>query len=343
METGNHIIVLGISNVGKTETGKRVAEKLHYAFYDIDQEVKDRLHTTIAAFSQQNSRKQRDKIRAEITKELVSRKENSVISLPAVRHMDYFKPVFRTEHVSSVTIQDDPVNIFTRLVFPDEADQLLEDEDYKNRYRDYYLQELARDILYYERSFLHSDIHLYLHGQGIEEAADALIDKYTYWKNRRAKETYRCLMIRPVRLDDSFALYLLNTRELKCDFDYLQNLRQLKDALDADRSEILIAQVDDEVAGYIQLERSYCLSEVPTLDILALAVGERYQRRGIASSLMRRAEQSARLLGMERLRFRLDESWKKGEKFLKACGFQESARPLVYIRKMEYPEALLPD
>lgn len=35
-----NILLFGVSNVGKTSIGKRMAEKLNYDFYDIDDEVK---------------------------------------------------------------------------------------------------------------------------------------------------------------------------------------------------------------------------------------------------------------------------------------------------------------
>lgn len=35
-----NILLFGVSDVGKTSIGKRMAEKLNYDFYDIDDEVK---------------------------------------------------------------------------------------------------------------------------------------------------------------------------------------------------------------------------------------------------------------------------------------------------------------
>lgn len=34
------ILIFGISNVGKTEIGKKLAEKLNYSFFDLDDETK---------------------------------------------------------------------------------------------------------------------------------------------------------------------------------------------------------------------------------------------------------------------------------------------------------------
>jgi len=37
------ILLFGISNVGKTVTGEKLAEKLGYSFLDLDEEIKKRL------------------------------------------------------------------------------------------------------------------------------------------------------------------------------------------------------------------------------------------------------------------------------------------------------------
>ena len=37
------IMLFGISNVGKTVTGEKLAKKLKYPFFDLDEEIKRRL------------------------------------------------------------------------------------------------------------------------------------------------------------------------------------------------------------------------------------------------------------------------------------------------------------
>lgn len=34
------ILIFGVSNVGKTAIGKKLSEKLNYAFFDLDHEIK---------------------------------------------------------------------------------------------------------------------------------------------------------------------------------------------------------------------------------------------------------------------------------------------------------------
>ena len=41
------IMLFGISNVGKTVTGAKLAEKLKYSFLDLDEEIKKRFQITL--------------------------------------------------------------------------------------------------------------------------------------------------------------------------------------------------------------------------------------------------------------------------------------------------------
>lgn len=41
------IMLFGVSNVGKTVTGEKLAQKLKYSFLDLDEEIKKRYHTTL--------------------------------------------------------------------------------------------------------------------------------------------------------------------------------------------------------------------------------------------------------------------------------------------------------
>lgn len=57
------ILLFGVSNVGKTETGKLLAEKLGFQFKDLDDEVKKYYYTTLEDFVNSGTLKERDRKR----------------------------------------------------------------------------------------------------------------------------------------------------------------------------------------------------------------------------------------------------------------------------------------
>lgn len=74
------IILFGVSNVGKTTMGTRLAERLGYSFYDLDEEVKREFHTTLEAFVHMGSLCWRDQKRGRIIKKILSINENMVFA-----------------------------------------------------------------------------------------------------------------------------------------------------------------------------------------------------------------------------------------------------------------------
>ena len=44
------ILLFGVTNVGKTTTGRILASKLNYTFYDLDEVVKKYYHATLEQF-----------------------------------------------------------------------------------------------------------------------------------------------------------------------------------------------------------------------------------------------------------------------------------------------------
>ncbi|NLK96537.1 MAG: hypothetical protein GX272_00440 [Epulopiscium sp.] len=46
------IMLFGITNVGKTVTGERLAKKRNYRFLDLDEEIKKRFQTNLEEFMQ---------------------------------------------------------------------------------------------------------------------------------------------------------------------------------------------------------------------------------------------------------------------------------------------------
>ena len=61
-----NVLLFGVSCVGKTTTGRLLAKKVNYDFYDIDEEIRIRLNTTIEKFINTFDKYERDKVRGGI-------------------------------------------------------------------------------------------------------------------------------------------------------------------------------------------------------------------------------------------------------------------------------------
>ncbi len=65
-----------------------------------------------------------------------------------------------------------------RLVFSDENDIVYKDDDYKNMHRDYYLNDINKDLDWY--GYVYEDLknHFHISGKSPKDVADALITQY---------------------------------------------------------------------------------------------------------------------------------------------------------------------
>ncbi len=86
-----NILLFGVSNVGKTVAGRLLAQRLSYDFYDLDEEVKKNLNTTLENFVTNRMLRGRDRIRCEVINALISHKGNKVI---AILHLSYIQPIY---------------------------------------------------------------------------------------------------------------------------------------------------------------------------------------------------------------------------------------------------------
>lgn len=75
--------MFGVSNVGKTVTGKMLVEKLEYSFADLDEEIKKRFQTTLEIFMQDYPyQHERYEIKGKILRDLLYEyKDNLVIAV----------------------------------------------------------------------------------------------------------------------------------------------------------------------------------------------------------------------------------------------------------------------
>lgn len=173
-----NILLFGVSNVGKSVSGRLLADHLSYAFYDLDDEVKKDQNTTLEKFVSTGTLLERDSIRCRILNQLVSKAGNKVIAVTPLSHIQDIRYLFSSPDAVCIELTDSAENIFDRLVFSDENDIIYKDDDYKNQHKDHYLEEILEDLDWY--GTVYSDIKnmFDLSGMAPEEAVPKMIDEF---------------------------------------------------------------------------------------------------------------------------------------------------------------------
>lgn len=174
------ILLFGVSNVGKTETGKLLAKSLNYDFYDLDDEVKKYLNITLNEFVSFGSTQERDQMRCKLIKKIISRKGNKVIAVTPLSYMQDIQRRLNDPTILTIELIDSPRHIFDRLVFSDENDFVYKDDEYKNKHKRRYVSEIREDLKWY--GFVYRDLkyHFDINGRSAEEVVEDLIDKYQF-------------------------------------------------------------------------------------------------------------------------------------------------------------------
>lgn len=172
------ILLFGVSNVGKTETGKLLAKSLNYDFYDLDDEVKKYLNSTLEEFVSSGSLQERDQIRCQLIKKLIARKAHKVIAITPLSYMQDIQSFISQPSILTIELFDSPQHIFDRLVFSDENDVVYKDDDYKNKHKRHYISEIRGDLKWY--GFVYRDLkcHFDMNGKSPEQVVEGLIMNY---------------------------------------------------------------------------------------------------------------------------------------------------------------------
>jgi len=171
------IMIFGISNVGKTVTGEKLAEKLNYSFYDLDEEIKKRLQTTLEKFIQDYPYPQgRYQLKGKILRDiLIEHKDNMVIAVSPIYYAENFNSLIDLEQVVAIELQDSEAHIFERMVFSDENDIVYKDDVYKQQHKDHYIKEIHEDIIYARKCFKKIKNKCFINNRSVDQVVDELM------------------------------------------------------------------------------------------------------------------------------------------------------------------------
>ena len=164
------ICLVGVSCVGKTTLGKRLADRLGYAFFDLDTEIEDDFGTSIerlkSALLTEYSFRQKAAL---VLKRIASQQEKPhyVVALPPSGLMDHYYRVLKKSECVTVALHDRPENILARITFYDRDSQPLH-KVLSAAEKAYYLREIKADLTYFGKSHRKANWQVDIAGLGIE-------------------------------------------------------------------------------------------------------------------------------------------------------------------------------
>lgn len=167
------IFLTGVSCVGKTTVGAKLAALLGCQFFDLDKEIENFFSMPIERF--QNKFLTMYSFRQEASKalkHLLKREDskNSVIALPPSGLMDHYWNVVKRAKGTIIVLTDDAANILKRITFYDQDSNPIE-KHLTEKEKSLYLKEIKKDMAYFKRTYKRADISVDISGLSLEQAA----------------------------------------------------------------------------------------------------------------------------------------------------------------------------
>jgi len=167
------VFLAGVSCVGKTTIGSRLAGLLEYRFFDLDVEIERFFGMSIERLRNRHLTSHDFRLVAsEALRDILSREDsrNCVIALPPSGLLGgYWKVVNETRDATIVVLRDTPENILGRITFYD-IDSHPVPTNLTDREKGLYLREIKRDIAYFSRSFCRAHMSVDITGCSPSEA-----------------------------------------------------------------------------------------------------------------------------------------------------------------------------
>lgn len=165
------VFLAGVSCVGKSTVGARLAELLDVPFFDVDIEAEQFYGTSIRRL-QDSYTVQAELLIAvsKVLEHMIRREDDFVAALPPFGLMGAMWPVIKDSGSTVILLNDTPKNILKRIIFFDldsnPINRVLSDEE-----RNYYYEGIKDDIRYFRRSYRRASFEVDISGCDAEGAA----------------------------------------------------------------------------------------------------------------------------------------------------------------------------
>jgi len=166
------IFLTGVSCVGKTTVGKKLAAMLSCTFFDLDQEIEAFFGAPIERL--QNRFLTMNAFRNEACKALRSllqrtESQSCVIALPPSGLMNPYWRLVKNTRGTIITSTDTPSNILQRIRFYDIDSRLIE-KHLTDKEKTYWLSQIRKDIAYFGKTFKRAHRIIDISGLNVDQA-----------------------------------------------------------------------------------------------------------------------------------------------------------------------------
>jgi len=171
------VFLTGVSCVGKTTVGLRLAELMCLSFFDLDTEIEQFFGMSIEQLQQKywmphDFRREASKALSSILDQPES--QQAVIALPPSGLMGGYLAVIKKTPGVKVALLDKPERILDRIVFYDVESRPM-DKRLTNEERPRYLKEIRKDITYFKKSYTRADLQVSIEDMDVEQAAQHIL------------------------------------------------------------------------------------------------------------------------------------------------------------------------
>ncbi len=141
------------------------------------------------------------------------------------------------------------------------------------------------------------------------------------------------VIIRDAVFDDAPSLYHLNSASMGYGYPKEKTSVQLEKLLSSSRDKILVAELDNQVVGYLHLVDYDLLYFGPMKNIMGIAVDPKYRRMDIGKALLEAGEEWARESGAKGVRLVSGEGRTEAHAFYRALWYDGNKMQLN-LKKM---------
>jgi shikimate kinase len=140
------ILLWGIPCVGHETVGKLLAKKMNYEFIDQTDIIKKK-YGTIDKFNELYPIDYyRFKIKEDIAFDVINSKNNFVMAMSFICAEEIVKKITDTDTIS-IEITDNLENIYDRILFYDENDEVkLDSKEYRDKHKQHYINVIKNDM-----------------------------------------------------------------------------------------------------------------------------------------------------------------------------------------------------